>query len=104
MRTDLINIHGVMPNKSQQIKFPYVPDKYINHFVRGYFDGDGFVSYERYFVSIVGGSKNFMVALRDQIEKAGFETNFTSHDTHYRVYVSGRKTIQLFSDWLYKNK
>ena len=45
-----------------------------------------------------------MMQLRDEIEKAGFETNFTDHVDHFRVYVSGRKTINLFSKWLYKNK
>lgn len=104
VKHDLINIHGVTPNKSNTIKFPHVPDQYLSHFVRGYFDGDGFVKYERYFVSIVGGSKSFMTTLRSVIEENHFETNFTEHGTHFRVYVSGRRTIKLFSDWLYNNK
>src|SRR5690625_7872959 len=55
-------------------------------------------------MSIDGGYKSFMKSLRDEIENNGFETNFTEHDTHYRVYVSRRKTIKLFSNWLYENK
>lgn len=34
---------GLYPNKSLTIQFPQVPKKYLNHFVRGYFDGDGCV-------------------------------------------------------------
>ncbi|MGY0691707.1 LAGLIDADG family homing endonuclease [Virgibacillus sp. FSP13] len=104
MKSDLMKIHGIMPNKSHQITFPEIPKQYMSHFIRGYFDGDGTVIYHKYFVSIVGGSKEFMISLRNEIETAGFETNFTEHDTHYRVYVSGRKTIKLFSDWMYKDK
>lgn len=34
---------GMYPNKSLTIKFPDTPKKYLNDFVRGYFDGDGCV-------------------------------------------------------------
>lgn len=104
LKNDLIEIHGVKPNKSSSIKYPYVPKKYINHFIRGYFDGDGFIKYQKYFVSFVGGSKDFMLDLKKEIENQGLETNFTEHDTYYRVYVSGRRTIRLFSNWIYKDK
>jgi len=99
-----MTLHGILPNKARTIEFPSVPKQYMSHFIRAYFDGDGYVKYEKCFMSIVGGSKSFMKSLRDEIENNGFETNFTEHDTHYRVYVSRRKTIKLFSNWLYENK
>lgn len=34
---------GLYPNKSLTITFPVVPKKFLSHFVRGYFDGDGCV-------------------------------------------------------------
>jgi hypothetical protein len=37
---DLLKI-GLTPNKSKTIKLPKIPDKYFQHFTRGYFDGDG---------------------------------------------------------------
>lgn len=52
----------------------------------------------------IGGSEAFKISLKNELEKLGFETNFTEHGTYYRVYVSGRKTIKLFSNWLYKDK
>lgn len=48
IKDDLMNIHGIMPCKSLNIKFPFVPEEYLHHFVRGYFDGDGYVKYETY--------------------------------------------------------
>lgn len=41
MCEDLINL-GCVPNKSLILKFPtfdIVPEKYMSHFIRGYFDG-----------------------------------------------------------------
>lgn len=43
---DLINL-GCVPKKSLILKFPtekQVPKELINHFIRGYFDGDGYLS------------------------------------------------------------
>jgi intein-encoded DNA endonuclease-like protein len=104
MKNDLMQLHGIMPNKSNDVEFPFVPDEYMSHFVRGYFDGDGFVKYPKYFVSFVGGSLSFMLSLKQVLEKMGFEPNFSSHKGHYRVYVSGRRTIKLFADWIYGEK
>lgn len=104
MKSDLRSIYGITSKKSKELKFPNVPEEFISHFIRGYFDGDGYVNYKSFFVSIVGGSLKFMEELQKVIEYHGFETNFTSHTNHYRVYVSGRKTIKEFSDWLYRDK
>ena len=44
---DLLKL-GLTPNKSKTIDLPIVPDKYFSEFARGYFDGDGCVSYGIY--------------------------------------------------------
>lgn len=36
-----LNILGMMPNKSNQIKYPILAPEYDSHFIRGVFDGDG---------------------------------------------------------------
>lgn len=104
MKSDLMNIYSITSKKSKELTFPNIPEEYISHFIRGYFDGDGYVNYNSFFVSIVGGSLKFMKEFQKVIEHHGFETNFTSHTNHYRVYISGRKTIKEFSQWLYKDK
>lgn len=39
---DSLNDKGMVPNKSLVLDFPKgVPDEYMSHFYRGYFDGDG---------------------------------------------------------------
>ena len=37
---------GLYPSKSLTVKFPNVPNRFLGHFVRGYFDGDGCVFLE----------------------------------------------------------
>ncbi|PIX88333.1 MAG: hypothetical protein COZ30_01120 [Candidatus Nealsonbacteria bacterium CG_4_10_14_3_um_filter_36_16] len=40
MFRDLLRF-GITPDKSKIVTFPVVPPRYLNHFIRGYFDGDG---------------------------------------------------------------
>ncbi|MGJ3223247.1 LAGLIDADG family homing endonuclease, partial [Geobacillus thermoleovorans] len=91
MKNDLMEIHGITPNKSLDIKFPYVPEVYLNHFIRGYFDGDGNINSHGYVVSFVGGSLDFMTALENHLKARGFEMYLTKNEKHIRLYMSGRK-------------
>jgi len=43
MYGDLVKL-GFMQNKARRFHLPKVPKKYMNHFIRGYFDGDGSVT------------------------------------------------------------
>jgi len=39
---DVLDInYGIVPNKTNKLKFIRIPNKYMPHFLRGYFDGDG---------------------------------------------------------------
>jgi len=44
MYSDLVKL-GFMQNKARRFHLPKVPKKYMNHFIRGYFDGDGSITY-----------------------------------------------------------
>ncbi|PAV29428.1 hypothetical protein CIL05_11210 [Virgibacillus profundi] len=74
MKEDIINIHGIIPNKSSSAKFPNVPEEYMSHFVRGYFDGDGYINYEKYTLTFVGDSKAFMDSLMEILSSKGLKT------------------------------
>jgi intein-encoded DNA endonuclease-like protein len=106
MKEDLMQIHGLTPNKSQSVLFPKVPEEYLHHFIRGYFDGDGSINYPKYTVSFVGGSFDFMNMLTEILRKRGFEPFFTSQQNEkiFRVFVTGRRTIKCFAEWIYQEK
>ncbi len=54
---ETLNNYGCTPRKSLTLKFPdesiFKSRDLIRHFIRGYFDGDGCISYERYKNGIV---------------------------------------------------
>lgn len=46
LHDDLVKL-GCMPNKTKIFRFPKVPKKFISHFIRGYFDGDGSIHFNK---------------------------------------------------------
>ena len=95
---------GMTPNKSLTIKMPAIPNKYLSHFVRGYFDGDGCVYFKRHQVNdrkkprwifqvkFSSGSKEFLLSLQSIIKeseicKGGFISNRKSgHELGFSHY------------------
>lgn len=105
---------GMCRNKSYLLKFPTcIPDELMNHFVRGYFDGDGSICNTKYSskyrFSIVG-TEDFIDATRGILhEKCGvsyamLHTRFKERDTNTRyITYSGRVQAIKFGSWLYKD-
>lgn len=110
---DLINL-GVMPRKSLILKFPteeQVPRYLINHFLRGYFDGDGSISKrgnrEYYRINILG-TESFIKDMAGLLNK---ELNFT----HYKIFnhcnnnitkafeIERASDVLKFCDFIYKD-
>jgi len=70
MVNDLIKL-GITPRKSQTLMFPKIPNKYLWDFIRGYFDGDGFVIISKRKEIRIGftSSKYFIKQLQDIVQK-----------------------------------
>lgn len=97
IKSDLIKL-GCVSKKSLILDFPKIfSDKYINHFIRGYFDGDGSVgyterlisgnNYKEQFIQIVG-SCNFIDGLISEL-------NFINKMTISTVNSGKNKNIQI---------
>lgn len=73
---DLKNL-GVLPNKSLTVKFPNVPQEHLPDFIRGVFDGDGSVFFNKHSLKFslrskfVSGSKDFIEGLQASLEFFG---------------------------------
>lgn len=76
---DLVTL-GLTPNKARRMQLPKIPQKYVGHFIRGYFDGDGnvwsgYVNKDRenptYILStsFTSASRNFLQGLKNLLEK-----------------------------------
>lgn len=104
---DLINL-GVSPKKSLNLKFPEIKEDLINHFIRGFFDGDGGVySYKNKInISFVGG-ESFLKELQNvlikhlNISKTKITKN--SKSNAYYFSFSAKDDIIKFYNWIYKD-
>lgn len=108
---------GLTPKKSLSLVLPPVPDIFISHFIRGYFDGDGSIyyglskrsnrnGYARHFhLSIRCGSKNFLDNLRAKISslyKIG-QGSLSYNSRAFTLAYSGTDVVKLYG-FLYPNK
>lgn len=96
---------GLKPRKSfDGMEIPNVPEKYLRHFVRGFFDGDGSRHRDSGYISFGCTDERFMVWLRDvvvgvvggQIPKMSIADNATAF---YSFVVCSDRADKL-SDWM----
>jgi intein-encoded DNA endonuclease-like protein len=111
---NLSNI-GCIPKKSKGMDFPnIIPNEYLNHFVRGYFDGDGSVNvkdkngkYSRVFVASFTSCYSFLKVLKEKLEILGFKISKINMDGRNDYTASfnihGFKNLESFYDWMYKD-
>src|SRR3989344_4785357 len=106
---DLKNL-GMTSRKSNIIRMPSVPNEYLNHFVRGYFDGDGHVSASEYqkkdrknksIIIITGftsGSRKFLEDLRILLKQHADMCGGTLYYAQgYRLCFSIHDSLRLYN-------
>lgn len=112
---DLLKL-GLTPNKSKTITLPKIPNKYLSHFTRGYFDGDGNVTISKYkranrnykksttiLSGFTSGSKFFLEKLHLKLKKIAKISGGTLYfHQGYRLYFSVKDSLLLYK-FLYKN-
>lgn len=112
---DLIKLR-LKPNKELRLSLPDIPDKYLRHFVRGYFDGDGCVSYGFYkrknrksktfalMVRFSSGTKGF---LKDISRRIALVTDLglgylSKNGKNFNLTYNKNKSVRLFR-YMYYN-
>lgn len=106
---------GVVLHKTNILKFPYniVPDDLMSHFIRGYFDGDGCLTYHikkgtnRTVFSIkIVGTKEVLEGINKYIpiNKTFNLTKRRKNNTNnYNLEIGGNKQVGVVLDYMYKN-
>lgn len=96
---------GIIQNKSLVINFPKVPREFFGDFVRGYFDGDGGVSFTKTWrgdrnkwewiltTTFTSGSKKFIFGLRQALKEflqggCVYKKDRNTHDLHFSRHDS----------------
>ena len=105
---DLISL-GVFRNKSKTLKFPtenQVPKSLINHFIRGYFDGDGSVHGSiKYPCISIFGTQDFlsgvMESFKEIIPTKSSIYKYKNKDIYY-ISLGGHNQILKIYQYFYK--
>jgi hypothetical protein len=109
---DLMNF-GLTRHKSQELRWiDQMPEKYISHFVRGYFDGDGHIGLaqahnpnNKNLVLSIVGTKEFLERLKSEFEKVygNIIGHLRNEDTYHTLFFTGSNHTKSFLDWIYKD-
>ncbi len=96
---DLIRL-GCVPKKSLILKFPnktQIPKEYLRHFIRGYFDGDGYLSKppKQLTVSLLGTMKFLEGVFVYNYHELGINGNWIKKD---KRHVNNTYYFDLFGD------
>jgi intein-encoded DNA endonuclease-like protein len=110
LSNDLLKL-GVIPNKSLTMTFPEIPQQYLNHFIRGFFDGDGsvYIEREQYArVQLLSGSRRFIEVLNGLLVKEGFSNRriyggTPSSPRAYFIRYTSSEEIYKFYNYMYSN-
>lgn len=105
---------GIHSNKTMVVKYPDIPEKLQNHFMRGVFDGDGCISLrtdkrdnsQRGQVNICSGSYDFIKEYYDRLVKycelSGKNKIRCLKDSYYVVDWGGLSDVEKIYEFLYK--
>lgn len=104
---DSLHQLGITPRKSSTMLFPTIPPKYISHFVRGYFDGDGCVHIDKAYgkpkrlsTVFTSGSKKFLQSLQkfsqENLRTGGGIYAHGSAQGTFQLRYSTRDSLRLF--------
>ena len=108
-----LNKLGVFPKKSHNVRFPDVPNLYLIDFIRGVFDGDGSIFFEKRSLknplraSFISGSKDFIGALETRLtdlvmSRRNIYQQKTKNGILYMFRYAHNDSVKLFKI-LYKN-
>lgn len=98
MIKDLISL-GVKPNKSGKEIFPDIPKKLNNHFIRGYFDGDGITCIKKIKRSGFVGGTEILNAIQKEIDIK--KTIRVANNSIASYFLIGRKDSEKLYEYLY---
>lgn len=105
---------GCFQNKSLELMFPTsetVPDNLIHHFIRGYFDGDGCITYtipkgkyysrRLYKISMLG-TENMLENIKHFLN-SGVKVHKEKGKQVYAIYLSGNQQCKRIFKYLYND-
>lgn len=107
--TEDLKALGITSNKSKTLTFPNIPKEYDSHFIRGYFDGDGWVGFSKdksNFTSLavsICGTNEFLKQIKYKFNEKFNNTvgSLGNGNKCFQLRFNGNKSSKLFLDWIY---
>lgn len=107
--SEVLNNYGMVPRKSLVLEFPSCLDKSLyRDFIRGYFDGDGSVSYNANTKVLnvdVIGTRMFLKVIQDICKELGIKTFLRSKNDNDDIIctlgISNKNDRIAFLNWIY---
>lgn len=99
--------YKIVPNKSFTTEVPEIPLEYMQHFIRGVFEGDGSIGKYKYSysVNIVGASETFISQIKGIIEKEIGGNRTIKYDKRgnglFLYHIYGKEAINKLGEWIY---
>ncbi len=107
--SDLEVNFNIVPRKSMVLDKPNIPANCVNHFIRGYIDGDGHIGWHNGAprINVVSGSKKILYWIRDEIV-SGVSGTFcpailARHNGSTLSIEFGGKNSYNIIEWLYSD-
>jgi hypothetical protein len=99
---------GAFEKKTLILKFPdesIVPKELQNHFIRGYFDGDGsFKKNNNFYAFNLCGTKEFLIKCQEILGKqTKLEKRHKDNKNNYSFSIGGRLQVKKIGDYLYRS-
>ena len=104
-----LNDIGMIPNKSLVLTFPTcVPSYLIFHFIRGVFDGDGYISHNNDYTCEIMGTESFCMTLQKILLEVGIEskiynTTLRKETSTRRLYIGRKENVCKLLHYIYDN-
>jgi len=100
--------HGCVNNKSLILAYPStIPQELDNHFIRGYFDGDGSIKfsvrknkYKDYSILFIG-TENMLKTIRSKLNKNNL--SLENCGNFHRLQISGNQQLRLILNYIYSS-
>lgn len=87
---------GLNRTKSLNMKFPKVPKKYMRDFIRGYFDGDGWICYnkntKKFQIGLCCGCKRFLYSIIKNANLKAVIKNYVKNV--FRFHLTGDPAME----------
>jgi len=94
--------HGVVEQKTFKLDFPVIEKSLVRHFIRGYFDGDGYISVsKKSFVFGFSGREEFLLKIKEFFETS--KANVLSDKSIYSFKIGGTLAAANQLDKIYKD-